>query len=272
MSYMVVKNKLSRYNKMAAFAKSIELITLTSLRLLKDLHLKSTNMASIANILFHGIEFVPSSTPFLIIPYFTDKNCSGIMNNRIFSCLESISLSLSYKNIVSCVFGTGMTFQKKWLNLKKGKTGVLFKCIGNLYNLSEESFSFYKSYLLFRYIMLLDHNYFSFVFSKYLSIYFQEINYFFIMNYSVFFNLFKLYGFLKIKNRNIINVYTFSLCLLLLDITLLTSFSELGSRATSMKNTVKNARENILELTFVFNRVRQAKITNELIEILSGTL
>jgi F0F1-type ATP synthase gamma subunit len=52
----------------------------------------------------------------------------------------------------------------------------------------------------------------------------------------------------------------------------LNNFSELGSRATSMKNTVKNAKDNIKELTFVFNRVRQSKITNELIEILSATL
>jgi F-type H+-transporting ATPase subunit gamma len=46
--------------------------------------------------------------------------------------------------------------------------------------------------------------------------------------------------------------------------------SELGSRMTSMDNATRNAKEMIQNLTLEANRVRQASITRELIEIVSG--
>lgn len=46
--------------------------------------------------------------------------------------------------------------------------------------------------------------------------------------------------------------------------------SEQSSRMTAMENASKNAGEMIDKLTLTFNRTRQAVITNELIEIISG--
>jgi F-type H+-transporting ATPase subunit gamma len=46
--------------------------------------------------------------------------------------------------------------------------------------------------------------------------------------------------------------------------------SELGARMTSMDNATRNAKEMIQKLTLLANRVRQASITSELIEIVSG--
>lgn len=46
--------------------------------------------------------------------------------------------------------------------------------------------------------------------------------------------------------------------------------SEQSSRMTSMDNATKNAGEMIDKLTLTFNRTRQAVITRELIEIISG--
>ncbi|MEM6664220.1 MAG: F0F1 ATP synthase subunit gamma [Pseudomonadota bacterium] len=46
--------------------------------------------------------------------------------------------------------------------------------------------------------------------------------------------------------------------------------SEQGSRMTAMDNATRNAGEMIDKLTIQFNRSRQAAITNELIEIISG--
>ncbi|MGE0131688.1 MAG: ATP synthase F1 subunit gamma [Blastocatellales bacterium] len=46
--------------------------------------------------------------------------------------------------------------------------------------------------------------------------------------------------------------------------------SELGSRMTAMDSASKNAGEVIDKLTLVMNRVRQAKITREIIEVVSG--
>ena len=46
--------------------------------------------------------------------------------------------------------------------------------------------------------------------------------------------------------------------------------SEQGSRMSAMDNATRNAGEMIDKLTIQFNRSRQAVITNELIEIISG--
>lgn len=46
--------------------------------------------------------------------------------------------------------------------------------------------------------------------------------------------------------------------------------SEQGARMTAMDNATRNAGEMIADLTLVYNRTRQAVITKELIEIISG--
>lgn len=46
--------------------------------------------------------------------------------------------------------------------------------------------------------------------------------------------------------------------------------SELGARMTAMDNATKNASEMIDKLTLVYNRVRQAAITSELLDIVNG--
>jgi F-type H+-transporting ATPase subunit gamma len=46
--------------------------------------------------------------------------------------------------------------------------------------------------------------------------------------------------------------------------------SEFGARMTAMENATKNAAEMIDKLTLIYNKARQAAITKELIEIVSG--
>ena len=46
--------------------------------------------------------------------------------------------------------------------------------------------------------------------------------------------------------------------------------SEQGARMTAMDNATRNAGDMIKRLTLVYNRTRQAYITKELIEIISG--
>ena len=46
--------------------------------------------------------------------------------------------------------------------------------------------------------------------------------------------------------------------------------SEQGARMTAMDNATRNAGEMIDDLTLTYNRTRQAVITKELIEIISG--
>ena len=46
--------------------------------------------------------------------------------------------------------------------------------------------------------------------------------------------------------------------------------SEFGARMTAMDNATSNAKEMISSLTLQYNRARQAAITKELMEIVSG--
>ena len=46
--------------------------------------------------------------------------------------------------------------------------------------------------------------------------------------------------------------------------------SEQGARMSAMDNATRNAGDMIDKLNIVYNRTRQAKITSELIEIISG--
>jgi F-type H+-transporting ATPase subunit gamma len=46
--------------------------------------------------------------------------------------------------------------------------------------------------------------------------------------------------------------------------------SEFGARMTAMDNATRNAEEMIAALTLRMNRVRQAHITKEIIEVVSG--
>jgi F-type H+-transporting ATPase subunit gamma len=46
--------------------------------------------------------------------------------------------------------------------------------------------------------------------------------------------------------------------------------AEHGARMTAMENATKNAQEMIRVLTLTYNKLRQASITTELIEITSG--
>ncbi|KAJ1973150.1 atp3 gamma subunit of the F1 sector of mitochondrial F1F0 ATP synthase, partial [Dimargaris xerosporica] len=46
--------------------------------------------------------------------------------------------------------------------------------------------------------------------------------------------------------------------------------SEMAAKRTAMENATKNATEMIDKLTMIYNRGRQAVITNELVEIITG--
>ena len=48
------------------------------------------------------------------------------------------------------------------------------------------------------------------------------------------------------------------------------STAEEGARMTAMNNATENAKELISDLTLSYNKARQASITKELLEIVSG--
>jgi len=106
---------------------------------------------------------------------------------------------------------------------------------------------------------------FIFFFNQYVTIYYQLVNYYLLRSLNEFMTIF-------FDNLSIIyNVYFFIVLMLLLDIMEFNMYSELGSRANSMSNSIQNSKENVKYYSLIFNRYRQARITNEIIEIISSS-
>ena len=72
------------------------------------------------------------------------------------------------------------------------------------------------------------------------------------------------------RSEFLLDLSEFHLAATLYNALLENSTSELGSRMQSMENSTKNAQEMLSKLTLFYNRTRQAAITTELIEIISG--
>lgn len=70
--------------------------------------------------------------------------------------------------------------------------------------------------------------------------------------------------------ETLLNLYEFTLATHLYHSLLENATSEQSSRMQAMENASKNATEMIDKLTLEYNRARQARITTELIEIISG--
>jgi len=269
MSFRLAKQLLSQYTAIHSICKSIELVTILTLQMYKK---KISSSRKLVKLLFCYVKEVYTynyqSYKHLIVPYLTDKSCSGIVNNYLWTNVKEMLQLLSYKNIIVKIFGTSSRFQKNMM-LHSSNRNV----IGNLYRLSNETVTYYTSYLLLSEFIFLEQNYFLFFFNEYVNIYNQVINYYLIHSLSSFINLFFLNEFSFYLNSllNFIDVYFFFTSVILLDLIEANMYSELGSRANSMTNSIQSSKENVKLYTLVFNRFRQAKITNEIIEIISSS-
>jgi F-type H+-transporting ATPase subunit gamma len=82
-----------------------------------------------------------------------------------------------------------------------------------------------------------------------------------------------LNGFAMIPKKHpevLLNLYEYTLATQIYHSLLENATSEQSSRMSAMENASKNASEMIEKLTLQYNRARQARITTELIEIISG--
>ena len=72
------------------------------------------------------------------------------------------------------------------------------------------------------------------------------------------------------RSEFLLDLAEFNMGVVMYNALLENSTSELGSRMQSMENSTKNAKDMLGKLTLLYNRTRQASITTELIEIISG--
>jgi F0F1-type ATP synthase gamma subunit len=182
--------------------------------------------------------------------------------------MKELFVLTTYQNLIISLFGTSLKFKKNLM-----MTSYTKSIVSNFYNLSDETVNYYVSFILLREIIFSEYEYFYFYFNEYINIYRQVVNYYLIRSLKELINIY-LYNdiiFLLNNIHTIINIYMFLVSIILLDILESTMYSELGSRANSMTNSIQNSKENVKYYTLIFNRYRQAKITNEIIEIISSS-
>lgn len=160
MTYKACKEKLKMFKNINYICKSIEIATILKLTMLQK---KIKNARKVIKILFcylkdlfymHYLDLKNT-----IITIFTDKSCCGIINNSLWSNVKELLSALSYKNIIISIFGVSKKFKKRYfVNTYTYNKNV----IGNLYYLSDETVSFYVSFMLFKEFLFLDSNYFFF--------------------------------------------------------------------------------------------------------------
>ena len=72
------------------------------------------------------------------------------------------------------------------------------------------------------------------------------------------------------RNELLSNIIELQTASVLYNALLENACSEMGARMNAMENSTNNASDMLGRLTLTYNRGRQAKITTELIEIISG--
>ena len=269
MSYRLSKILLQKYINISFLCKTIELVTILTLQLYKNKIIASQKIIKLFFcFLKENYKNNFLSLNHLVIPIFTDKSCSGIINNLLWSHVKELFVLSLYQNLIISFLGTSLKFKKTFV-----LTNYTKSIVSNLYNLSDETVNFYVSFMLLKEIIFLEYEYFIFYFNEFVNIYYQVVNYYLIRSLQELINIY-LYNdimFLLKDLHTIINIYLFLVSVIILDILEFTMYSELGSRANSMTNSIQNSKENVRYYTLIFNRYRQAKITNEIIEIISSS-
>lgn len=279
-----LKKKLIGYIKFRELAKSIKLVALSQLNnLKKKISSRGIPLSSVIPFFENKYKYEKTDyTKCLVIPIGVDKSCCGPHNGNVFKKTEKIIDSLLDNNKVVSVFTIGNRtkdyFKKYYTNL----------FVTNVSNSDKEPLSLTTSFMIVEKILTRSYERIFFVFNRYYSPFYQKIKTYEVIGLSVFYKLAlntnsvrKLYTnedfydfILKLDNNTIQEIlddlYFHSLSMIVLDVLEENEYSSLGARVTAMDNSGTNAAKAIDTLSLLYNKARQASITNELIEIVSA--
>jgi F-type H+-transporting ATPase subunit gamma len=272
--------RLTVFTKFMGIAKAIQMVAITKLKKLESVI--STRQLSINTYkeLFMVNELKSFSflrNKKIILPITSDKQCCGIINSRVLGA--TLKVASGYKKekhdtINIFVLGTKGSSGLARLDLSND---ILGKCD----NFKSELLSIYTIYIIF--LNLISHSFdrLIVIFNKFFSMFDQRVAFYDLPSL----NLFKHFFF---QNRQFIpmvkalikksktsdcvytNIYLYCLSLVLLDSFEENEYSELGSRAIAMENTVQSTKKLIDALRLAYNKQRQSRITNDLVEIVSA--
>jgi F-type H+-transporting ATPase subunit gamma len=278
-----LKKKLISYIKFKELAKSIKLVALSQLsNLKKKISTRGIPLSSIIPFYDKKYYVIDDYTRCLLIPVGVDKSCCGPHNGNVFKKTEKLISNLVDINKTIGLFTIGNRMKDYF---KKYYAHYL---ISNAYNIDKEPLSLTISFILANKILSKNWDKYYFIFNRYYSPFTQKTKIYEIFGASNFYDasmnirhVRKLgteedyFGFIYNYDVNLINtllddIYDHSFSMIVLDTLEENEYSSLGARVTAMDNSGQNAMKMIEVMSLLYNKARQASITNELIEIVSA--
>src|SRR3989338_2677474 len=272
-----LKKKLVSYIKFKELAKSIKLVALSQLNNLKK-KISSRGIPLSSVIPFFDNNHNQEYTKCLVVPIGVDKSCCGPHNGNVFKKTEKLIDSLLDNNKSVSLFTIGNRtkyyFKKYYANL----------FVTNVYNTDKEPLSLTTSFIVAEKILSRNYDRLFFVFNRYYTPFSQKTTLYEIIGLSSFYKIVlqsdgvnnnEYYSFLFKLNSDTLqgtldDLYFHSFSMVLLDALEENEYSSLGARVTAMDNSTTNAAKMIDTMSLLYNKARQASITNELIEIVSA--
>jgi F-type H+-transporting ATPase subunit gamma len=277
-----LKKKLISYIKFKELAKSIKLVALSQLNnLKKKISSRGIPLSSVIPFFdnkLYSLEYIKC----LIVPIGVDKSCRGPHNGNIFKKTEKLLDGLIESNKVVSLFTIGNRtkdyFKKYYANY----------LVTNVYNVDKEPLSLTTSFIITEKMLSKNYDRLFFVFNRYYTPFLQKTTIYDIIGLGGFYNIAlnlhnsrKLpysedyYNFIYKLDSNTLqsildDVYNHSFSMVLLDALEENEYSSLGARVTATDNSTTNAAKMIETMNLLYNKARQASITNESIEIVSA--
>lgn len=272
--------RIDVFSKFKGIAKAIQMVAITKLKRLE--YVISTRQLSIftSKELFLMTDLTSFSffrNRNILFPITSDRQCCGIINSKVIGAtLFLIQKHKKNKNNNILIFVIG----------NKGISGLSRVGLDNEIEVYCDEFklelvSLYTIYILILSIIELGFDRLIIIFNKFFSLFDQRVALYKIPSINLFDNFLLTnnlsISFLKIvvkktKKSDVyyIYIYIYVFFLILLDSFEENEYSELGSRAVAMENTWQNVTTILEELKIKYNKIRQSKITNDLVEVTSA--
>jgi F-type H+-transporting ATPase subunit gamma len=277
-SHKKLKVRLASYSRLHDLTKAIQLVALSKLKIIQDSRKEENESLSSFKKPYTKINTFDSVyNQYLIIPVTSDKSCCGAINTNIIDELYNyvVILRENQKEFFILLIG------------KKGK-GFLKKNYSSNYkynvsNITKEVISLLTTVCIVEKMQTLKTDICIIIFNHLYSIFEQGTSIYVVVSFAQFIRILAIQlnsshesifwsALLSANDREtsfLQDYYLFVITLLFLKAFHENELSELGGRITSMQNASKNALELMQRLKILFNKARQAYITNELIEIVS---
>jgi len=276
--------KVQSYTKFRDVVKCIQLVSLATLKKLKNkIFTRHIALAGVKDLFYSengkNLELIYYSDKRLsMIVITTEKSCSGAINNRT----NKYVLKFYQKIRTISKFVNFLFIGKKGLSLikRRYRTNISFRLFKEL---EKDTNTLFISYLIVNDLHKKKFDTCLIFFNKYENSFNSKMSLYQIDSFDLF--LHNVYSLDRKTNKfldllvdkNILDdfffleLYYFCFCLVVLDALEENNYSELASRAQAMEAAVTNTTDRIALLKMIYNKTRQALITNEIIEILNAS-